>query len=414
MNFRTAFSPGDRDVLRRLAARVASHAATPEQAVKRDLWKRHNRLESMRPLVFCDPENGWHEIITPADLECEDELARGWEWALRKECFQAEAIRDDKAIENFFEIHYVSSDTGWGVPIERHGGGNGGSFAWTPPIADYEADLPRLHEPVITVDREATQRLVDLAGTTFGDLLTIRVRGFWWWSLGMTELLVYLRGIEQVMVDMVEEPENLHRLMAFLRDAHMRKLDFLEANSLLTPNLDAYVGSGGFGYTDELPAPGFDGRNWRCCDIWGFSESQETSTISPRMFEEFIFPYQFPLLERFGLNCYGCCEPLHLRWHVVKRFPRLRRISVSPWADLAAMAGNLGVDYVYSMKPNPAPLASPAPDFDAIRRHLRESFAITRDCRVEVVLKDTHTIGRNPNNVVEWARIAGEEARRLE
>jgi hypothetical protein len=405
------FSDHEFSILRRLAARVAELAARPLEAAKRDLWRRHNRLEPTRPLIVCDPENGWHEIITPETLECQDPLAREWEWQLRKLIYTAEHLREDTPIPDYFEVHYVHSDTGWGVPIERHGGGHGRSYTWTPPLRDW-SDMARLAVPQITVDHTETNRRLELANKAFGDLLRVRVRGFWWWSLGMTELLVYLRGMEQVMVDMIESPDELHRLMAFLRDAHMAKLDFLEANGLLTTNLDAYVGSGGYGFTDELPAEDYAGGPLRARDIWGFAESQETTSVSPRMFEEFIYPYQRPLLERFGLNCYGCCEPLHLRWHIVKQFPRLRRVSVSPWADLEKMAEFLGDRYVYSMKPNPSPIAVPEIDQAAIRQGLRHALEVTRGCRVEVILKDTHTIGRNPLNVVNWSRIAMEEAER--
>jgi hypothetical protein len=201
--------------------------------------------------------------------------------------------------------------------------------------------------------------------------------------------------------------------MEFLRDAHLAKIDFLEANHLITPNHDGVqVGSGGFGYTDELPGEGFDGTNCRARDTWGFAESQETTSVSAEMFEEFVFPYQAPLLSRFGLNCYGCCEPLHTRWDAVKRFPNLRRVSVSPWADIEQMAKNLGCSYVYSLKPNPSFLASPRIDEEQIRHNLRRAFEITRNCRVEVVMKDNHTIGRNPLNVIRWVRIAREEADR--
>lgn len=403
----------DRLVLRRLAGRVAELAHRPEEEEKRKLWYAHNALQPTRPLIFCDPENGWNEILTPQTLECEGGLARALELQLRREIFWGDSMRDDKVIEPWFEVLYFSHDTGWGVPLERHGGADGGSFNWTPPIASYD-DMAKLRVPEIRVDYEATSRRVDMLNGLFGDLLKIRVRGFWWWSLGMTELLMYLRGMEQVMVDMCEEPEGLHRLMSFLRDAHMAKLDFLEKHNLLTPNHDGpYVGSGGFGYTNELPQPDFDGTHYRAIDTWGFAESQETTSVSPRMFEEFVFPYQLPLLERFGLNCYGCCEPLHKRWHVVKRFPRLRRISVSPWADLAQMAENLQDRYVYSMKPNPAHLAQPEIDGHYIRKSLREAMEITRGCRVEIVMKDNHTIGGNPHNVIRWVRIAKEEAERV-
>ena len=110
------------------------------------------------------------------------------------------------------------------------------------------------------------------------------------------------------------------------------------------------------------------------------------------------------------MNCYGCCEPLDFRWDIVKVTPRLRRVSVSPWSNLAVMAEKLGPDYVFSMKPNPARLALPVIDEGLIRKELREAVGVTRNCRLEIIMKDNHTIGRNPDNVVRWCRIAREEA----
>jgi len=43
-----------------------------------------NALEATRPVIFCDPENGWNEIIRPADLACHSPLARTWEMASAK------------------------------------------------------------------------------------------------------------------------------------------------------------------------------------------------------------------------------------------------------------------------------------------------------------------------------------------
>ena len=87
--------------------------------------------------------------------------------------------------------------------------------------------------------------------------------------------------------------------------------------------------------------------------MWGFAESQETVGVSPHMFAEFVFPYQLPILERFGLNCYGCCEPLDTRRRIVEKTPRLRRVSVSAWANVERMAEKLGDRYIFSWKPSP-------------------------------------------------------------
>ena len=118
----------------------------------------------------------------------------------------------------------------------------------------------------------------------------------------MTYDLAVLRGMEQMMLDMIEEPAFIHDLMKILTEGNLKKLDFLESNDLLDLNNDLYVSPGGFGYTEELPGIGFNGRV-RTMDMWGFSESQETVGVSPQMFSEFIFPYQVSILKRFGLNC---------------------------------------------------------------------------------------------------------------
>lgn len=411
---RPSISQHDRQVLRELAKRVAELAARPEEAEKRDLWYRHNALQPTRPLVFCDPENGWHEILPPSVLQCEGNLARAWEWHLRRELFWGEQMRDDRVIEPYFFVGHVYTETDWGLRETRIGGEGGGAWRWEAPLKSYD-DMHQLRYPQITVDQEATEHLLALAQETLGDILQVRLKTVWWWSLGMTQTLVYLRGLEQLMYDMIDCPDNVHRLMAFLRDGHAARLDFLEQHGLLFLNNDGtYVGSGGFGWTHELPQPDFAGHV-RTQDMWGFAESQETVGVSPEMFQEFIFPYQCSLLERFGLNCYGCCEPLDSRWHVVERFPRLRRVSISPWANVEVMAERLANRYIFSWKPHPGVLATDTFDEEHARRTLRQGLQALRqhDCRVEIIMKDCHTVRHDPQRVVRWVQIAREEAERF-
>lgn len=402
----------DRNVLRFLAGRVAELSTRPVEEEKKRLWYKHNALQATRPPIFCDPENGWTEIITSDQMQCTGELAREWEMSLRKEIFWAESMGDDRVVERHFNVPYTYTETDWGMHETRIGGSGGGAYRWDAPLTDY-ADLDKLRYPEISVDHNATEKMVSLAEEILGDILEVRLRGVWWWTLGMTWTLVNLRGLTQVMLDMYDYPDDLHQLMAFLRDGHLAKLDFLEENGLLSLNNDGtYVGSGGFGWTDELPQSDFQGKV-RTIDMWGFAESQETSQVSPEMFGTFILPYQLPILERFGINCYGCCEALDERWEYVKQIPRLRRVSVSPWADLEDMADKLGSGYILSLKPNPAYLAVPSIDEDSIRRQLRKAMEITKGCRVEIIMKDNHTIGNNPDNVTRWCRIAREEAGRV-
>ena len=399
----------DQEILRRLAGQVAQLAARPIENEKRDLWFRHNALEATRPLIWCMAGGAWKEIITETQIQCQGELAREWEIPLRREIFWGESMGDDRVIEPYFEIPYIYEESDFGMHATKVGGQNGGAYTWESPLKSYD-DLSKLHFPSISVDYEATNSLLSLAKKVLGDLLTVRLKGIWFGSLGMTTAVVSLRGLQQIMFDAYDYPEEFHQLMGILRDGTMAKLDFLEKNALLSLNNDGTkVGSGGFGYTRELPQKDFDGKTVRTYDMWGFCESQETVGFSPDMFAEFFFSYQLPLLERFGLNCYGCCEPLDKRWHVIRNTPRLRRVSVSAWANQADMADKLGDQYIYSMKLHPLDMTERFLDEERIRTGLRRAFQITRNCRVELIFSFPES-GNTPQNVRRWCQIAHEEA----
>lgn len=74
------------------------------------------------------------------------------------------------------------------------------------------------------------------------------------------------------------------------------------------------------------------------------------------------------------------------------------------------MAERLGADYILSMKPNPADLARDGFDEEKVRATLRQDLRATRGCRVEVIMKDNHTIRGDPRRVLRWVQIAREEA----
>lgn len=399
-------------VLQNLAAQVADLAARPVESEKKQLWYEHNALQPTRPLIFCDPENGWREIVPAKSLICTHPLARSWENRLRMEIFWGADMQDDRVIEPFFDIPHSYTDTGWGMQERIIGGDNGGSYTWEAPLKDYR-QIEELHFPEIIIDWEQTSKTMAFAHHLFDGVLQVRLKTNWWWSLGMTRMLVNLRGLSQMMYDMIDHPQPLHKLMAFLRDGTQAMLDFLEQERLLSLNNDGtYVGSGGFGWSNELPGQDYPGYS-RLIDLWGFAESQETVGVSPSMFKEFIFDYQLPILKRFGLNCYGCCEPVDQRWLMISSIPRLRRVSISPWSNIEEMAKALGERYIFSMKPHPGVLAEECLDEDRIRLDLRKAMKLTRGCRVEVIMKDNETLRNDPERVVRWVKIAKEEAHNL-
>ena len=403
----------DKAILRELAGRIAEIGSDPVMDERRGLWKKLNALDMERPLIMVETWGVIDEIIPLDTLTCEGQWARDMERGLRDKVFWYEHLHDDVVIEPRITYGNCVRSTDLGVSDVKHYADNAGalsSYVWDAPLKDLPADLDKLHFREHTFDEATTLKHGALLEDVFGGILPIVKRAAYWWSQGLTQTAVFLLGLEQLMLAMYDQPEGLHALMAFLRDDQMRTLDWFESSGLLTlNNEDDYVSSGSRGHTDLLPQSDYvPGSPARLKDLWGLSESQETVGVSPELFEEFVFQYQLPLISRFGFACYGCCEPVDSRWHVIKKIPNLRRVSISPWANVRKMAENLGRDYVFSRKPNPAYVSTGKWDEDFIRADLRETIQATKGANVELILKDVHTVNHQPWRLGRWVEIARE------
>ena len=401
----------DIKILQELAKRFAELANSPDMERRRDAWFAHNDMKAGKPLVLCFPEGSWPELLGEESLLCEDAVARNYELNLRRKLYWREVIKDDAAQESCFYVYPAVNLGNYGVEANYTYGEHRGSYRWEPPIKNLDDDHAKLKYPEPSHDAAETERRMEEAKTLFGSILDVKLQpGVDYWSLGMTNDIIALIGLENLFVSMYDNPEGLHRLMAFLRDSKLRLLDWYESQpGLVQPNnRDGYTGSGGQAYTHSFDtAPG--GSPFK--STWGFAESQETVGVSPRMFGEFIFPYQLPLLQRFGLNCYGCCEPVHERINYILQIPNLRRVSVSPWCDQHIMAEKLGRTAVFSRKPNPALICASFNE-EAARADIVSTLEAAKGCNVELVMKDTHTVQDQPWRIARWVQIAREEVDR--
>jgi len=164
--------------------------------------------------------------------------------------------------------------------------------------------------------------------------------------------------VQELLTDLYDRPEFVHKAIDRLVNAYLSMLDQFEDQDLLRLNNTYYrIGSGGLGYTDELPAPDYDPGHVRAKDLWGSGAAQIFSDVSPRMHWEFAMQYEVRWLSRFGLNYYGCCDPLHRKMGILEKIPNLRKVSMSPWVDIDQAVANVGNRYVFSYKPNPAVFA---------------------------------------------------------
>lgn len=412
-------SAEDRAILRGLAEQVAEVAARPEQADKTELWTRHNDLEDTPPPILVGPENSWNEIFRfDRDIVCSGTMAQDWEMWLRKQLYWANVIKDDTPIDRRFYVPPYADNPEWSIAEANIGDEDKThAYNWKPELEDLtddEFDLvdvdQLIDDQVVTMDYETSDATLALAEDVLGDILEVKRRSWWFWSSHLVLAYSYYRGIQTMMLDFFDHPKKVHEIYGRLTSTYIEKLKQLEREGLLTSNAtNHWVGSGGLGLTNQLTFK--EPPDVKLTDMWGLIEQQEASGLSKGMYEEFIFPYMSRVAAMFGLTSVGCCEPLDPWWEVLANVPNLRRVSVSPWANRTKMSEYLGPNYVYSFKVNPSPVTVPNMDEDHVRRELSEFLPVGKanDNRVELILKDLHTLGGTPEDVPRWVGIAREE-----
>ena len=400
----------DRTILRDLARRVREIAARPEMTERRRRWVEHNSLRSTSPLMLVFPEGAWEELLPPSALACREAAARGIETQLRQRIYTCEHFQDDSVIEAEWVVGAEVGNTGWGLePVTHPSSEKRGAFRIEPVLKDH-ADLHKLRTPNLVYDAAGHQRRLEAAQDLFGDILDVKRAGVKHISYHLWSQYLYLRGETQFLVDLVDAPEFIHEAMSFFTEGHRRLLQqMIELNLLSLNNDNTYHSSGGNGYTDQLPAPGFDPQRVRPGDLWASAESQELAPVSPRMHREFALRYENQLLEPFGLTGYGCCEDLSRKLEDVLAIPHIRRISVSPFADVEACAQKMQGRAIFSWKPKPSHLVG---SFDpaAIREYIRRTLQAARQngCVLEMILKDTHTVEHHAERFDRWTQIGRE------
>ncbi|MCK4448810.1 MAG: hypothetical protein KAW56_17230 [Candidatus Marinimicrobia bacterium] len=402
----------DKSILRQLAEKQAEIASLPIHKEKIAEWTRLNANKPGRPLVWIN-EIPWHEMDVNAELELQtnDPFCRRVEQILRQTIYQWNHMPADMIVTDKFYSPLVIHDTGFGISEDvdvtlTDGKSNIVSRDFCPQI-DSEKDLGKIKTPVIIHDKEASERNYQTLVNIFGDILTIEKTGIVHSWFSPWDELIRWWDVQKAMIDLIMRPELVHQAMERLVNAYLSRLQqWKDLNILSVTNGNYKVGSGGLGYTDELPQDDFDHTHVRTIDQWGCATAQIFSDVSPEMHEEFALQYEKRWMKQFGLNYYGCCEPLHNKMDILKSIPNLRKISMSPWADVEKMAQKTNENYVLSYKPNPAVFVTDQWNPKQAKSALIEVLEKTKGCAVEIIMKDISTVQYKPQRLWEWSEIA--------
>ena len=404
-------SQQEKSLLRELAKQYAELTALPIQKERYLRGRDINDLKQRRPMVWLD-EIPWHEINVNDELTlvCQDEAARNMETFFRRSLYRWKHIQGDMVVENVYSIPKHYSSTGMGVRVREHVLSNDDknhiiSHSYLDQLDNMEK-VNALRMPVITAHPETDKECLDWANNILDGILPVRLQGHSVYHAPWDQIPRY-RGVTQVLEDLAYEPEFTHTIMRKFTDsaratfAQMEDLGLFDSdisNVHCTPPYVSDFGTG-VGHLDVPIQP----ESALMKRVWFRAMAQLFTEVSPQMFEEFELDYVKPLMADFGLVYYGCCEALDNKIQALKTIPNLRKIGISPWANAEVCAAQIGKDYVFAHKPNPAHVSGSF-DEDATRKEIMQIIEVCQKygCPYEFVLKDISTVTYKPQNLMDW------------
>ncbi len=401
------FSAKDRNILRILAMQVAEIAALPIQNETIELWKRHNALRPVRPMATID-QFPWGEL-THCDLslqtQCGDDFAVAIETQLRRTLWQWRNCPADMVVHPYFNLHKVIVNK---APITVGRTHTLKYDSVNEVVAqEYEDSLntdevvAALPMPMIWYNEAATMERYNLLNDAFGDILPIKLRGEVF-NHNVWDQISTLKSVNAILYDIIDRPAFVHSVIKRMADIRIEYKRQVVEKGLLDAAPEIVHCSGAYCY--DLPTHGYDPSQPQPRDTWASGMAQLFSTVSPAMHDEFEIEYALPFYADFGYVYYGCCEPLDKKIDIIRRIKNVRKISMSPWADVENGARQMGSNYIAVSKPNPAFLSGDTFSTENIAHEINH---VITSCNkhgtpCEFNLKDISTCMYEPQRIRAW------------
>lgn len=392
-------------------AKIYKDFSMEERNVHRVIMhQKVNDLESERPVVLID-EVPWCEMNFDGSLTLvsKDPVLQGVEDYLRKKIFQYKYFPADMVLRPYLPIPKLVKLSSIGIQVEEETL----DFLDNEHIVSHkyedqfkeESDLDKLVLPTVTYEKEETLRRMHLVQEVIGDIIPVQLSGVGCYYVVTWDDLSRYRGVTPLLMDLIDRPELIHRLVRKLTNIELHKMNQFEKLGLLDNNPETLHCTAAA--TKDLP-PIDDSGMVKRENIWGRGAAQILASASKAMRDEFDIEYMKETVGKCGLVYYGCCEPLDKMIDVVEKIPNLRKISITPWADIDVAAEVINSRYVIASKPNPASVASKNLNEEGLKNELSKILNACKKNRshADIVLKDISTTHNNPENIFKWEKIA--------
>lgn len=409
----------ERNYLRELAKKQAEYAVLPIMDERKQMWYDLNDgKQGAVPPVVVETWTWDRDFLPGSVFRCISDLGKSIEYQLLRNIRNYELINDDKVMPDFFEIYWIMKINEFGIVVDREikkdSQGYDLGFRYLHPIKNLKEDFHLLKPAVCKVDKKQTFAFQAFLIDLFGDILKIVIQTniLDMECTDLTNRAIQLMGMEAFYMAMIEQPEEVQRLMAYISDNALAIYRWAESEGLLivnNGNQDSFGTS--FNFTHLLPAPGYKGGPARLCDFWAKTNGEETVGISPEMYKEFCLPAFQKFCEPMGLVYYGCCEAVHTIWDHVKQVPNIKKVSISAWCDVRYMGDALrGSKIVFSRKPDPHFIGVDVElDEAAWSAYIRETLEATKGVFTEFIFRDVYTVHGNINKMRRGVELAKKE-----
>jgi hypothetical protein len=426
----------DRESLRPWIDKTLDLSSQPEQAVKKELWARHQAMLSTDRIPVSVtyegiPKSQWDFMFGSHHMRCRTATGKEMEYFLKRVVWMAENVADDHIVWPVVRVSVPSREVrGWGVKIgwedvDAQGnrsvdGDYGDTDTAKAVVSPFKEgiDFSALTAPRMAVDQEAWSRKQEEIPALIENRLDI-IPAYNSMGYYPFDIAAYMRGLEQINFDPYDIPQELHRLMDFITTAVEQHHQDREKNGWINFAADrtgkyqmvfspwrihcSYVPEG-YAPAGVVPKLNFE---------WAYITGQTSSGYGPDMFREFVHEYNCRLARHFTRQTvyYHGCEPLDQKAVHIKNLPNLRRFHVSPWSSVQTIAAEIQGRAVMEVHSHPGNVFL-AWDRDQMRQNIRSLIDQAEGLPMDLNLSDINTLNKNPGILKSWAEIAREEGQR--
>lgn len=393
-----------------LANQVLENWNSKEMGRRRKLWTEHYNCKKQEKIpvkcaLFDSYYMVWQNLIPEETIVYKTGIKRNIETQLRIKLEKFRRFHDDDVI---WPILRGYTDLGrkpdalWGVELNMEETSSiGGSFKPLPPIKN-EQDLERITVPDVISVNEAEKRMINEMSSLTDGLLQVKIENNEI-TYGPYEWAVRMRGAENLLFDVYDRPEWVHKLM-----------------DRITTGIIAYhkarEKAGMIDFVTDLPyihVP-FDSTQPelenKLAGLWAYIHAQSSASLGPAMYEEFVHPYNARLAHLFGKVYYHGCENLGQKVDIIRELPNLCYFHVSPWTKLADVVPKLrNRNIILEVHSNPSDVL-----FSWNRKQMRDEIKALIEGAQEQVFDlkicDIQTINGAEGQLECWADVAMEES----